>query len=58
MDRGQHKGTEKGFKKHIHTQVLQSRPVLSWCFLPAYVPLPVTGNASVPVLNMFFEAFY
>ena len=32
-------------------QVLPTRPVLRHCPLVSYVPLPVLGNASVPVLN-------
>ena len=27
------------------------RPVLKWCLLPLYVPLPALGNASVPALT-------
>ncbi|MBT9774506.1 hypothetical protein GPK82_15145 [Coprococcus catus] len=34
---------------HIHVQVLLTWPVLRCCPLASYVPLPTSGNASMPV---------
>ncbi len=38
----------------IHRQVLPAWPVLSRCFLPPYVPLPMLGSASVPAVTCRF----
>ena len=42
---------KKQHHERIHKQVLLSRPVLRWCPLPPYVPLPVIGSANVPAMN-------
>ena len=41
-------------KPEIHRQVLLTRPVLRWCFLPPYVPLTALGSANVPAMNSGF----
>ncbi len=47
---GVHQKITKGnLNGHIHAQGLLTRPVLRCCLLASYVPLPVSGNASVPV---------